>query len=112
MSVRELNSKAEFDALLSSTPFVAIEAGAVWCGPCRAIGPMFDKHAKDLAIPEKYVFAKFDLDNNPDIAAELGIRAVPAFFFFESGEKTNTFTGANPQALHEAVSEFSSKAKA
>ena len=76
------------------------------------VAPIFENHAASLAIPGKYVFAKFDLDNNPDIAAELGIRAVPAFFFFESGEKTNTFTGANPQALHEAVSELSSKAKA
>ena len=43
---------------------------------------------------------------------ELDIPAIPASFFFEHGEKTNTFTGANPQALHEAVSELSSKAKA
>jgi thioredoxin 1 len=112
MSVKELSSKGEFEALITSTPFVAIEAGAAWCGPCKAIGPIFNKHAHDYTIPDKYVFAKFDTDDVPELAAELGVQSIPAFWFFENGEVTNRVSGAYPPALQDAVGELLYKAKA
>jgi thioredoxin 1 len=112
MSVKEIPSKAEFNALIASTPFVALQAHASWCGPCKAIGPFFAKHASSLAIPEKYVFAKFDTDIARDLAQELGIRSIPAFFFFENGEKTDQLAGANPPALKKIVEDLSDKANA
>lgn len=111
MSVIELTSKAQFDELVAKNPYVAVQAHASWCGPCKAISPFFSKQAASLAIPDKYAFARFDTDDVPDLAFELGIRSIPAFFFFENGDKANTVAGASPKPLQNAIEELSAKAK-
>jgi thioredoxin 1 len=112
MAVKSISSKAEFHALVSSTRYVALEAHAAWNGPSRFIEPIFFSLAESLAIPGRFVFARFDTDEVLELSNELGVRALPAFFFFENGEVINSLFGANPPALQEAVSELSSKAKA
>ncbi|KAH7303286.1 thioredoxin-like protein [Stachybotrys elegans] len=109
MTVTEIKTRAEFDALISSTPYVALQASASWCGPCKAISPFYAKHASSLAVPERVAFAKFDTDDIPDLAADLGIRSIPAFFTFESGDKTDTLAGANPAALKKLVDGLAAK---
>ncbi|PNY24670.1 Thioredoxin [Tolypocladium capitatum] len=112
MSVVDITSKAQFDALIKENPYVAVQAHATWCGPCKAISPMFKKHAETLSVRDAYAFARFDTDEVPDLASELGIRSIPAFFFFENGDKAASVTGANPSALKASVEQFSEKAKA
>lgn len=48
-------------------------------------------------------FAKIDVDAVPDVAAELGIRAMPTFMLFKDGEKVEELLGANPQGLQTLV---------
>ncbi|KND90817.1 Thioredoxin-like protein 1 [Tolypocladium ophioglossoides CBS 100239] len=112
MSVVDINSKEQFDALITANPYVAVQAHAEWCGPCKAISPIFKKHAETLSVTDSYAFARFDTDQVPDLALELGIRSIPAFFFFENGDKAASLTGANPPALKKSVEELSEKAKA
>jgi thioredoxin 1 len=112
MSVKEITSKAEFKALVSSTPFIALQAYVTWAGHCMVVAPIFENHVASLAIPGKYVFAKFDTDVAPDLAQELGISALPAFFFFENGLKTDELVDVNLKVLGSAVDKLSSKAKA
>jgi thioredoxin 1 len=110
MSVVEITTKAQFDALLLSSPYVALQAHASWCGPCKAISPFFAKHATQLSVPDSYTFAKFDTDEVPDLAFDLGIRSIPAFFFFENGDKAHTVQGANPAALKKTIDDVAAKA--
>ncbi|KAM0260154.1 hypothetical protein ACHAQJ_002919 [Trichoderma viride] len=111
MAVVDIKTKAQFDELVKATPYVFLQAHATWCGPCKAISPIFNKHADSLAIPDKYTFARFDTDDVSDLAMELGIRSIPAFFVFENGEKTDSLTGANPAALQKLTHGISEKAK-
>jgi thioredoxin 1 len=48
-------------------------------------------------------FVKIDVDEVPDVAQELGIRAMPTFLIFKDGEKVQEVVGANPQALKAAI---------
>jgi len=48
-------------------------------------------------------FYKLDVDNVPDVAKELGIRAMPTFLLFKDGEKVGEVVGANPKALEAAI---------
>ncbi|RSL42065.1 hypothetical protein CEP53_012399 [Fusarium sp. AF-6] len=111
MSVIELKSREQFNELINKTPYVAIQAQASWCGPCKAISPFFTKHADAHAIPDKYAFAKFDTDDVPDLAFELGIRSIPAFFFFKNGDKDNDLIGPIPPKLKALVEGYSAEAK-
>ncbi|RSM07029.1 hypothetical protein CEP52_005392 [Fusarium oligoseptatum] len=111
MSVIELKSREQFNELINKTPYVAIQAQASWCGPCKAISPFFTKHADAHAIPDKYAFAKFDTDDVPDLAFELGIRSIPAFFFFKNGDKDNDLIGPIPPKLKVLVEGYSAEAK-
>ncbi|KAF7563640.1 hypothetical protein G7046_g444 [Stylonectria norvegica] len=112
MSVLTLTSRQQFQQLIDSTPYVAVQATASWCGPCKAITPFFNKHADALSAPEAYTFARFDTDDVPELAFELGIRSIPAFFFFEKGDKSDDLAGANPPALKKIVEAYAEKAKA
>jgi thioredoxin 1 len=44
-------------------------------------------------------FCKVDVDEVPSVASELGVRAMPTFFFFKNGEKIGEVVGANPAAI-------------
>ncbi len=113
MPVITITSKAQFDDLVTSTPYVVLQASASWCGPCKAISPMFVRHSDALGIENTYAFAKFDTDDVADLASELGVRSLPTFYFFENGDKADAgVTGANPPALKKRVEEVSEKAKA
>ncbi|CAI6093168.1 unnamed protein product [Clonostachys chloroleuca] len=109
--VVDIKSKAQFDELISKTPYVAIQAHATWCGPCKAISPIFNKLATDNAS-DSFTFARFDTDEVPDLSFELGIRSIPAFFSFENAEKGPGLAGASPPALKKLVEELAGKSKA
>ncbi|KAK2605870.1 hypothetical protein QQS21_003710 [Conoideocrella luteorostrata] len=112
MPVITITSKSQFDSLIKSTPFVALQASASWCGPCKAISPHFVKHS-EKGIDETFVFAKFDTDDVPDLASELEVRSLPTFYFIENENKADAtkVTGANPGALKKTVEEVEEKAK-
>jgi len=50
-------------------------------------------------------FYKLDVDEVPDVAQELGVRAMPTFLLFKDGEKLSEVVGANPKALETAIKE-------
>lgn len=111
MSVTEITSRSQWNDLVASTPYVALQAHAKWCGPCKAIAPLFDKHAAALGSPS-FTFARFDIDDVGDLAQDLGIASVPAFFFFEKGDDVpEKVRGANPGALKKMVDTWGEKSK-
>ncbi|KAL6710265.1 thioredoxin trx1 [Coniothyrium glycines] len=99
--VHNLQSKAAWDeALLEKDTLVVLDCFATWCGPCKVIAPQVVKYS------EKYPNARFyklDVDEVPDVAAELGIRAMPTFLLFKGGDKIAEVVGANPKALEAAI---------
>ena len=53
---------------------------APWCGPCRMFKPVLEKISEDLQIPLYGV----NIDEEPDLAAELNIRSVPTTFIYNN----------------------------
>ncbi|KAL2129056.1 hypothetical protein VTI74DRAFT_8284 [Chaetomium olivicolor] len=99
MTVHNIATLEQFKETIAKNPLVILDAFATWCGPCKAIAPQVARWAEDPAFKDKTYFAKFDVDAVPDLAQELGIRAMPTFIFFKDGEKVDEFRGANPPAL-------------
>lgn len=48
-------------------------------------------------------FVKIDVDAVPEVAGELGIRAMPTFMLFKDGQKVDELTGASPPGLQKLV---------
>ncbi|PWN94169.1 thioredoxin [Acaromyces ingoldii] len=98
MSVKPITSYDDFKKIIAQDKVTAIDFWATWCGPCKMISPMFEKLA-GAADADKIEFYKVDVDEQGQIAEEVGIKAMPTFVFFKDGKKIKETVGANPGAL-------------
>lgn len=75
---------------------VVVDFWAEWCGPCKQIGPALEELSEEMAGKVKVV--KVDVDSNPNTAAQLGVRGIPALFVFKGGDVVSNRAGAAPKA--------------
>jgi thioredoxin 1 len=86
-----------FDAeVVNSDIPVVVDFWAEWCGPCKQIGPALEELSDEYA--GKVKIAKVNVDENPSMPAQLGIRGIPALFLFKDGQVVSNKTGAAPKA--------------
>jgi thioredoxin 1 len=84
------------DALKNATVPVVVDFWAEWCGPCKAIGPALEEIATEL--DGAVTIMKVNIDENPKIADQFHIRAIPTLMMFKNGEVSATQTGALPKS--------------
>ena len=88
-----VSSAAHFDKLLSSSTYTIVDFYADWCGPCKAIAPVFNNLAEKESKPGRIQFAKVNVDNQPEIAQKYGVSAyvpaLPSAFSERSNLPTN-----------------------
>lgn len=124
-----LYSKEEFSAALKAHKLTVVDAFATWCGPCKVIAPQVvklvlpiplspliteDWHRETNRYSEEFPdvhFTKIDVDDCPEVAQELGIRAMPTFLIFKGEEKVAEVVGANQKALEAAIKKAVDEAK-
>ena len=86
-----------FDAEVKNSDIpVVVDFWAEWCGPCKMIGPALEELSGEME--GKVKIAKVDVDQNPNAAAALGVRGIPALFIFKNGEVVSNMAGAKPKA--------------
>ena len=85
-----------FESLMKGDQPVVIDFWATWCGPCRMVGPVISELANDY--DGKIIVGKCDVDEEDEIAAQMGIRNIPTILFFKGGQQVDKFVGAATKA--------------
>ncbi len=88
VDINEANFAAE--VLKSAQPVLA-DFWAEWCGPCKMLAPVLDEIATEQSSRVKVV--RINVDNNPALAAQFDVRAIPTLLYFVNGEARDRMVG-------------------
>lgn len=100
MAPIEITSANFEDEVLKSDKPVLLDFWAIWCGPCGMLSPIVDQVAEEH--PEIKV-GKVNTDEQPMLAQQFSIMAIPTLLLFKNGEVVGSSQGAIPK---EAVERF------
>ena len=87
-------SNFQSDVLDAAEP-VVVDVWAEWCGPCKMIAPALEEISAELG--GKVKIAKLNIDENPELAAQYGVRSIPTLMLFKGGEVADMKVGAAPK---------------
>ncbi|ACA18525.1 thioredoxin [Methylobacterium sp. 4-46] len=93
-TVKVTDASFRQDVLEASEP-VVVDFWAEWCGPCQAIGPVLEEISSEMQGRVK--IAKVNVDENPGIVSEYGIRPIPTLMIFKDGKLASQKVGAAPK---------------
>ncbi|KAM7439441.1 glycerol ether metabolic process [Porites harrisoni] len=103
--MKELKSVKNLNDLLknSGDKLVVIDFFADWCGPCRIMGPKFEKMASEY--PD-VVFAKVNIQKAQDLVEQYAISSIPHFKFFKNRKVVDDVRGADEEKLKEKINKW------
>ena len=87
-------SNFQSDVLESDVP-VVVDFWAEWCGPCKMIAPSLEEISEEME--GKVKITKLNIDENPELAAQFGVRSIPTLMIFKNGEPAGIQVGAKPK---------------
>jgi thioredoxin 1 len=96
LNVHEFSDANFQTEVLASELPVLVDFWAPWCGPCRMIGPIVEELAEEYA--GKARVGKVNVDENPGIASEFRIQAIPALFIIKGGQVVDKVVGMTGKA--------------
>ncbi len=84
----------KFNEIIKSETPTLVDFHATWCGPCKTMSPILEqlKASKGQSLR----ILKIDVDKNPTIAAQLGIRGVPTLILYKNGKQLWRKSGVIP----------------
>jgi thioredoxin 1 len=94
-TVKVDSSNFQSEVMESDVPTV-VDFWAEWCGPCKMIGPSLEELSDEMAGNVK--ITKLNIDENPDLAAQFGVRSIPTLLIFKNGEPAGMQVGAKPKS--------------
>ncbi|MDL2288580.1 thioredoxin [Oscillospiraceae bacterium OttesenSCG-928-F05] len=75
---------------------VLVDFWAAWCGPCKAMAPVFEELAKKLE--GKATLAKLNIDDESELAVQYRVMSIPTLVLFKDGQEVERIVGLQPEA--------------
>jgi thioredoxin 1 len=94
----EITDQSFQSEVMEANELVMVDFWAVWCMPCKAIAPILEDLGE--SYKDKVKIGKVDVDNNPEVASQYGIRSIPTLMLFKNGELVDKFVGAGPKNVY------------
>ncbi len=100
-NVKDL-TKADYESTVSKNAGVSlIKFGAEWCGPCKTLAPVMEELGNDYV--GKVDVYDVNVDVNQELAAEFGVRGIPAVFLVQAGEVKQSWVGVQSKNTFSSV---------
>jgi len=89
----EINTN-NFDEFINGSEIAVIDLHALWCGPCKVLGPIIESVSHEYETEHPNVkIAKMNVDDNRDKAIELGVTSIPTILIYKNGSLVERHTG-------------------
>lgn len=85
------------EEVMDNEQVTLVDFWAAWCGPCRMIAPVIDELAEEY--DGKATIGKVNVDENPNVSAQFGVRSIPTLLFIKGGEVVDKQVGVAPKAV-------------
>jgi thioredoxin 1 len=93
---------ATFPEVQGQAKPVVIDFWAPWCGPCRTQGPILEQFAGQVG--DRALVAKVNVVEEPKLAAQYDVKAIPTLIVMKNGKVTKTLVGLHSVAdLNQAL---------
>uniref|UniRef100_A0A914ZN27 Thioredoxin n=1 Tax=Parascaris univalens TaxID=6257 RepID=A0A914ZN27_PARUN len=98
-------TKEEFESLLSSSDdrLIVIDFYATWCGPCKIMGPKFEKMSDEY---KEALFIKIDVDEEEEISDSYEVKVMPTIVLIRNREKLEAIEGNTPDEVRKAIEKY------
>jgi thioredoxin 1 len=89
------------ESALAENKTAVVDFWAEWCGPCRIVGPVIDQLSKEF--DGKVTIGKLNVDHNPNVTTQYGVRSIPTILFLKNGEVAYKHVGVATKATLEGL---------
>ena len=97
--MKRIKNQSEFKEIIQDGRPILLDFYADWCGPCQVQLPVVEELSREYA--EDFIIAKVNVDENPQLAQDFGVRSIPALFFIQDGEVKEKYAGLQSKTLLE-----------